>query len=168
MDAPWKLLVNRHQVIGLTPRFGKALTKEIIERSQIFQLPVLSCAHFTQVATQLHEARVLFLLDRAFPAQNLIHLPQDEQTPAPIQLRFRENPSVSRQMRPANQDRLLLGGASAVNRSSAGLPSTIPDEGSPHSRYLETGCRHALGIGRIRSDALFLPPDGHSHAIALR
>jgi hypothetical protein len=100
--------MDGHQVVGFAPRFWKALGEEIVERREIFNLSVLAGSHPTEVTTELDEARVLFLVHGALPGQYLVDFVQDEQASMPIQFRLPENAPVRRQMRPANQDRLLL------------------------------------------------------------
>src|ERR1700693_69789 len=108
MTSARKLLMNGHEVVRFAPRFRKALGEKVIKGGQIFNLPILASSHFTEITPELDESRILFLLHGAFPGQNLIHLVEDEQATTPVQLRFHDNAPVSRQMRPANQDWLLL------------------------------------------------------------
>src|SRR5271157_2339281 len=48
---PRQMLLDRHQVISLPPRFGKSLLEKFIEGLQVFESPVLPGPNFAQVLT---------------------------------------------------------------------------------------------------------------------
>ena len=95
-----------HQVVGFAPGLRKTFRQEIIEGREAFEPPVLPRSHFAQVPTQFDEPRVLLFLGMALPGQDLIHLVENEQSPAAIQFGFHEHTPVSRQIVQANQDPL--------------------------------------------------------------
>jgi hypothetical protein len=106
VNAARQLLVDCHQVIGFAPGLRKPFSQEIIERAEVFELPVLASSDFAEVSTQFDEARILLFLGMTFPGQDLIHLVENEQSAAPIQFGFHERTPVSRQIGQANQDSL--------------------------------------------------------------
>ncbi len=76
------MLVDGHQVVGLAPRFRKALLEELIEGLQIIEPPVLPGADFAQVAAELHKPRVALPILGLLPAQDLIDLGRAQTEPS--------------------------------------------------------------------------------------
>src|SRR5713101_1632054 len=151
------MLVDRHQVIGFSPRAGKALLQKFIERLQVLQSPVLPCPNLAQVLPQLHKPRVLLLLFGLLPAQDLIDLAQDEDRPPTIQFRCHGSSSVNPQARQANQGRSLLLCAPDSCRLTAGCSDKVQDAGSSGSRFEESGYRCAKQTEPLRSGRSLSP-----------
>src|SRR5215469_15944440 len=74
VNAPRKLLVDCHQVVGFAPGLREPFRQEIIEGAEVFEPPVLSSSHFGQISTEFDEPCVLLLLGMALPGQDLIDL----------------------------------------------------------------------------------------------
>src|SRR5713101_6964404 len=161
------MLVDRHQVIGFSPRAGKALLQKFIERLQVLQSPVLPCPDLAQVLPQLHKPRVLLLLFALLPAQDLIDLAEDEDRPPTIQFRCHGSPSVNPQARQANQDCSLLPCAPDSCRLTAGCSDKAPDGGSSGSRFGESGYRCAQQTEPLRSGRWLSPPGARTLAAVL-
>src|SRR6266850_3182962 len=161
------MVVDRHQVIGLSPRFRKALLKKFIERLQVLQSPVLPCPNLAQALPQLHKPRVLLLLFGLLPTQDLIDLAQDEDRPPTIQFRCHGSTSVNPQARQANQDRSLLPCAQDSCQLAVGCSDRAPDVGSSSSRFGESGYRYAKQTEPLRSGRSLLPPGARTLDAAL-
>src|SRR6266849_10249653 len=162
------MLVDRHQVIGFSTRFRKALLQKFIERLQVLQSPVLPCPDLAQVLPQLHKPRVLLLLFALLPTQDLIDLAQDEDRSPTIQFRCHGSPSVNPQARQANQGRSLLPSAPASCRLMAGCSDKALNVGSSSSRFGESGYRCAQQTEPLRSGRWLSPQGAQTLAAAHR
>src|SRR6266852_3423601 len=161
------MLVDRHQVVGFSPRSRKALLQKFIERLQVLQSPVLPCPNLAQVLPHLHKPRVLLLLFALLPAQDLIDLAEDEDRPPTIQFRCHGSPSVSPQARQANQDHSLLPCARDSCRLTAGCLDKALDVGSSGSRFAESGYRCARQTEPLRSGRSLSPQGARTPGAAL-
>src|SRR6266852_5940499 len=161
------MLVDRHQVIGFSTRFRKALLQKFIERLQVLQSPVLPCPNLAQALPQLHKPRVLLLLFGLLPAQDLIDLAQDEDCPPTIQFRCHGSASVNPQARQANQGRSLLPCAPDSCRLTAGCSGKALDAGNSGSRFGGSGYRCAEQTEPLRSGRSLSPQGARTLDAAL-
>src|SRR5207245_5203467 len=102
------------------------------KRLQVLQPPVLSCAHFAQISSQLHKAGVFLRLFALLPGQDLIDFGEYELGSPTVELgQHRRIPS--NEARQANQAVLLLAAGSAWPRPTPGVPD--------RTRYKDSCCR---------------------------
>jgi hypothetical protein len=86
--------MDRHEVIGFSPRSWEFPFQELIEGSQIVQPPVLPCSDFTKVAAQFHEPDVPFLFRAPLPSQDFVDLRQYNRSPSSIEFGCQEIDSL--------------------------------------------------------------------------
>jgi hypothetical protein len=79
------MLVDREQVVSFSARFGESLLEEFIERLQIFEPPILSGSHLTEILPEFDEPLIALMLLRRLPAQNLIDLPENDKGPPSVE-----------------------------------------------------------------------------------
>src|SRR5215469_4936279 len=122
------MLVNCEQVISLSARFGESFLEEFIERLQVFEPPVLSGSYLTEILTEFDEPLIALMLLCLLPGQNLIDLPENGQGPPMVEFGGHHGASVNPQVRPANQDYLLLDFGSGSRRLIRDDQGRVPDE----------------------------------------
>src|SRR6185369_17254088 len=81
-----QVLMDRHEVIRLPPRFREPSRQKLVKGLQFLQPPVLPRPHFTKVSSQFYEPSVPLCFRAPLPSQDLVDLGQNEQSSFAIEL----------------------------------------------------------------------------------
>src|ERR1022692_5160338 len=113
------MFVNRHQVVGFPSRLREPALKELVERLQLLQPPVLAGAHFAEILAQFHKPGIALVLMPGLPGQDRVDPAQDLLGTTTIQL-GRHGRILSTQVRQTDQDRLPACGSARPQPDRAG------------------------------------------------